>query len=234
MSKILVIGDTHFPWVRKGYLEFCMDLYEQWDCNKVIHIGDVVDFHAISFHAKEPSAPGPHLEYKQAKEVVQKWYEKFPEVIITAGNHDKRAIRRAKSVDIPEMFLKSYSDLWDTPKWKWVDDIVIDDIYFYHGTGQGGKYPASNAVSKMLMSVVMGHNHRASGVKFYANPLKRVFSCDVGSGVDDKTLAFNYSTDLKQKSIISAAVIVDGTPYVEPMPLGKGEKYNAKKFKSGD
>lgn len=234
MSKILVVGDLHLPWSRKGYLQFCQDLYEQWDCDRVVFIGDMVDLHAISFHQKEPGCPGPIEEYKQAKAAVKKWCDAFPKAIVTLGNHDKRIVRRAKSVDIPDIFLKTHNQIWNTPGWKWVEDCIIDDIYFYHGTGQGGKYPASNAVSKLLMSTVMGHNHTASGIKYFANPLRRIFACDTGCGIDDKQLAFAYGMDLKQRSIISAAVIVDGVPYVEPMPIGKGEKYHDSNFKNGD
>jgi len=48
--RVLAIGDTHCPWERKGYLQFCQDLYWQWECNTVVFIGDVADLHAISFH----------------------------------------------------------------------------------------------------------------------------------------------------------------------------------------
>jgi len=231
MNRILVIGDLHLPWDRKGYLQFCIDLYEQWDCNQVMFIGDVVDLHAISFHQKEPGCPGPVEEYERAKAAVKRWHDVFPKAIVTLGNHDKRIIRRAKSVDIPDIFIKSYNQIWETPGWKWKDDHVIGDIYFYHGTGQGGKYPASNAVSKLLMTVVMGHNHTASGVKYYANPMRRIVAVDTGCGIDDKALAFAYGMDLKQRSIISAAVIINGVPYVEPMPCGRNEKYWDKNFK---
>ncbi|GAG89658.1 unnamed protein product, partial [marine sediment metagenome] len=67
-------------------------------------------------------------------------------------------------------------------------------------------------------------------IKYYANPQQRIFACDVGCGVDDKQMAFAYANDNKQRSIISAAVIIDGIPYVEPMPCGKGEKYHDSRF----
>ncbi|ODS36151.1 MAG: hypothetical protein A7316_10230 [Candidatus Altiarchaeales archaeon WOR_SM1_86-2] len=230
MSRILVIGDLHLPCSRKGYLQFCQDLYEQWDCDRVVFIGDVVDLHAISFHQKEPGCPGPKEEYEQAKAAIGIWHKAFPRAVVTVGNHDLRVIRRAKSVDIPQFFIRSYNSIWGTPGWRWVDSYVKDDIYFYHGDGQGGEYPAANAVRKMLMSVVMGHNHTASGVKYYTNPQRRIFACDTGAGCDDRMLAFLYSIQNKRRSVISAAVIIDGVPYVEPMPMGRGEKYHDSNF----
>ena len=230
MSRVLAIGDLHLPWCRRGYLQFCRDLYYQWNCNEVILMGDVVDLHSISFHEKEPDCPSALDEYKRALKAVNKWYKAFPKAKVCIGNHDERVIRRAKSVDIPSVFLKDYSEIWQTPGWKWDFDFIIDDVYYYHGTGQGGLYPAANAVRKTLMSCVLGHNHTASGVKYYVNPMRRIFACDTGCGIDDKQMAFAYGRHNKQRSVISAAVIIDGIPYVEPMPCGKNEAYHDSNF----
>lgn len=231
MSRVGVIGDTHNPWSRKGYLQFCQDTFDEYDCDTIVHIGDVNDHHNISFHETEPASPGVISEYKKAKAVTQKWYKAFPKVKVCLGNHDLRIIRRAKVVKIPEFFLKTHNQLWGTSGWRWAKSWVIDGVYYYHGTGQGGLYPASNAVRKMLMSCVLGHNHTASGVKHYANPNQRIFACDTGCGIDDKAMAFNYIEDNKQRSILSCAVIIDGVPYIEPMPCGRGELYHDSNFK---
>lgn len=228
--RVLCIGDIHVPWTRKGYLQFCKDLYYQWDCNAVVFIGDVVDLHAISFHEKEPDCPGAKEEYERTKVAVAQWYKAFSKAKVCIGNHDERVIRCTKSMNVPEVYLKSHNDTWGTPKWDWQPDHIIDDVYYYHGTGQSGLYPAANAVRKMLMSCVLGHNHTASSVKYYANPMRRIFACDTGCGVDDKQMAFAYGRNNKQRSIISAAVIIDGIPYVEPMPMGRNETYHDSNF----
>lgn len=229
--NVLTIGDLHEPWSRLGYLQFCQDLAEKWDCDKIVFIGDVTDAHFATFHTREPAAPGPLEEYERTKLAIAKWEKAFPCAFVTIGNHDRRAVRQAKTVNLPEIFLKPYAEIWDTSDWKWIDNVTIDGVYYYHGDGQGGEYPAANAVRKMLMSVVIGHNHTASGVKYYANPMQRIFACDVGCGIDDKQIAFAYSDRNKRRSVLSAAVIADGIPYVIPMPCGKGEKYHDSKFK---
>jgi metallophosphoesterase superfamily enzyme len=231
MKTVLCIADLHCPWERPGYFEFICDLYKEWQCNTVVFIGDLADSHAVSFHQKHPDLPGALQEYELTKSHIKKWYKKFPDATITAGNHDKRIIRLARSVNIPELYLKSYNEIWETPKWHWVDNVVIDDVYYYHGTGQGGEYPAPNAMRKLLMSVVMGHNHTASGVKYYTNPNRRIFACDVGAGCDDKQLAFAYCEDNKRRSVISAAIIKNGSAFVVPMAMGKGERYHDSKFR---
>jgi len=230
-NRILVIGDLHLPAVRKGYLEFCQDLYEQWGCNRVVFIGDVIDHHAISFHAKHPQMPGPTDEYELALECVQEWYKAFPKANVCRGNHDDRIVRLAESVGIPETFLQPLNKLYQTPGWVWDWDFVIDDIYFFHGEGCSGIHPAFNAAKKMLLSTVMGHIHTAAGVKWLANPKRRIFSMDVSTGIDDRKMAFAYGKHAKQRSMLGAGVIVNGIPYYEPMPIGRGEKYWDGNFK---
>jgi len=226
----LVIGDLHLPASRKGYLSFCLDLCEQWNCTEVIFIGDVIDHHAISFHARHPEMPGPKDEYELTLHCVEEWHEAFPKAYVCRGNHDDRIMRLAESVGIPETFLRPLSELYQTPGWVWDWDFVIDDIYFFHGEGCSGVHPAFNAAKKMLMSTVMGHVHAAAGVKWLSNPKKRIFSMDVSTGIDDKQMAFAYGKHAKQRSMLGAGVIVDGIPYYEPMPAGKGEKYHDSRF----
>lgn len=232
MSRNLVVGDLHEPVCRNGYLEFCRDLYEEWGCNKVIFIGDVVDWTAISFHAHNPEAPGPIDEYKLALAGVQKWYKTFPNAIVIIGNHDARPKRVAESVNIPAKFIRDYSDLWDTPKWQWVQSIIIDGVFYCHGHGKGGgNTPAWNLSKKMGMSVCLGHFHsKGGGPLWSANPLRRWFGMDIGCGIDDAAYAFAYAKEQVTRSILGAGIVLDGRPYHEVMPCGKGESYHQDNF----
>ena len=67
MSRVLVIGDTHFPFVREDYLPFLVDTYNKYDCDTVVHIGDVVDNHGISYHETEHDAFGVEQEMDLAR-----------------------------------------------------------------------------------------------------------------------------------------------------------------------
>lgn len=227
MSRILVIGDLHCPVERKGYLQFCRDMRKKWRCNKIVFIGDIVDWSAISFHARNPEAPGPHDEFKLALECVQRWYKIFPRATVCIGNHDARPKRVAESVGIPAKFVRDYADLWKTRKWDWVQSTVIDSVFYCHGHSKGGgKTPAWNLAHKMGMSVCMGHYHSRAGINWSANPLYRWFGMDVGTGVDDKAYAFAYAKDQPERSILSVGIVLDGTPYHEVMRISKGEKYH--------
>lgn len=228
--RVLAIGDPHEPVAHPGYLNFCKDLYKQWDCDTAVIMGDITDMQAISFHAANPDCPGPSDEFSLTKKRIGKWYKAFPNAKVCIGNHDERVIRLAESVNIPSKYLRSYAEVWGTEGWEWEFDFIIDDVYYYHGTGTSGLYPAANATKKMLMSVVMGHNHAASGIYHTANPLKRVFGMDVGCGIDVKAFQFAYGKHMARRPILSAGLILDGIPYHEIMPASRGEAYHRSNF----
>jgi len=231
MARVLVIGDQHEPVCHPGYLDFCRDLYKQWKCNQVVFIGDLADWHAVSFHAKHPDCPGPTDEYEVALQGIKKWRKLFPKAKVCIGNHDERLIRLAESVGIPAQFLRSYAEIWETPKWDWQYEHIIDDVYYFHGVNNGGVHPAFNAAKKMLMSVVMGHNHTAAGIKWLANPQTRIFAMDTGCGIDVKAYQFAYGRHARQKPVLSAGVILDGVPYHEIMPVMPHEAYSKECYK---
>jgi hypothetical protein len=231
MSKVLVIGDVHAPAVHPGYLQFCKDMKHVWSCDTVVFIGDVIDFHAVSFHAANPNCPGPSDEFELAYLEIKGWKNAFRKARVCIGNHDERIIRLAESVNIPSKFIRDYGETWDTPGWDWAHEHIIDDVYYFHGTGQGGIHPAWNVAGKMLMPVVMGHMHSRSGVKWRASPTRRIFSVDVGCGIDVSAFNFAYGKHIKDRPILSVAIIRDGIPYHEVMPCGRGEKYHKARFK---
>lgn len=231
MSRVLVIGDPHEPVCHPGYLAFCRDLRRQYKTTKTVIIGDIVDHHAISFHAANPMCPGPNDEYLLTKQKMRMWHKDFPNAVVTIGNHDSRVVRLAESVNMPAKYLRDYNEVWKTPTWQWVEDIIIDDVYYFHGIGRSGMHPAFNAMKDMLQSVVMGHCHTASGIKWRANPSRRTFGMDTGCGIDVDAFQFAYGKHMRLRPVLSAGVVIDGTPYHHVMPCSKGEKYHKSRFK---
>ena len=233
MSKVLVIPDLHEPSSRPGALQFCKDLRDRYDPDKIVFIGDVTDWHSISFHAHHPEMPGPKDEFQLAFKCLQKWCKEFPEAEVCLGNHDRRIVRLAESVNIPSQFIRDYDETWKTPGWKWEYEIIIYDVLYSHGEGTGtSMYPAYNKMKKMGMSCVLGHFHQAGGVKWLVNPLRRMFGMDTGCLIDDKSMAFAYGKFATIRSVLSAAIVIDGVPQHIVMPCGKGEKYHDSKFKN--
>ncbi len=227
----LIVGDIHEPVAHPGYRDFVMDVAERYQTDDVLFIGDIVDWHAISFHTRHPNSPGTMDEYEMAKGYIADWYDAFPEAIVCVGNHDERIIRLAEVAGIPSKFIRDYNEVWGTPGWNWVYDFTDEDgTYFVHGTGLSGMHPAYNLMKKMAQSSVMGHVHSAFGVKWLVNSHSRMFGLDSGCGVDDKAYAFAYGKHNKLKSVLGCGVILDGLAIPILMEIGPGEKYNRSRF----
>jgi predicted phosphodiesterase len=93
--NILVIGDLHEPFCLDGYLEFCIEQYETYNCNQVIFIGDCIDSNGFSYHELDPDGMSAGDELSLAIRKITKWYKAFPEADVCIGNHDRMASRKA-------------------------------------------------------------------------------------------------------------------------------------------
>lgn len=228
--RVLVVGDIHEPVAHPGYLPFIQALRDKWQPERVVFIGDILDFHGVSFHAKNPDCPGPKDEAAQAMEGVQRWSRVFPDAEVMIGNHDERVPRLAASVGIPAKFLRDYSDVWGTHGWEWKYETQIDGVHYFHGTGCSGQRPSYNRAMQSGMSTVMGHTHSVGGVSWMAGPNRRQFGMDTGCGVDTRAAAMAYGKHFARKPILSAGVVIDGIPYHEIMRCDRGEPFHRNKW----
>ena len=219
--NVLVIADTHEPFSREGYLEFCRKIQEKYNCGRVVHIGDEVDNCAVSQYSKDPDGFSAGTEAAMALDGMQRWYEVFPEALVCIGNHSARMFRMAHEAGLPKRFLKSYEEIWNAPRgWKWSESWDIDGVHYTHGTGTSGPNAAMKIALQRRQSVVIGHIHSEATIQYNVSNVDRVFGMIVGSGVDDSAYAFNYAKDTIKKSVISCAVVLEGRlPIIELMEL---------------
>ena len=115
MSRVLVVGDLHFPAIHPEYLSFVKSIKKKWKTNHTVFIGDIVDSQAISFHAKHPELPSAVEEHEQTMKHLSVWYKAFKDAVVCIGNHDERVHRMAADKGIPQMYLREYSDVYNTP-----------------------------------------------------------------------------------------------------------------------
>lgn len=219
MAKVIILGDIHEPYSRKGYREFCCRTRDKYRCDTVVCIGDEVDSSAISFHQREPEGLSALDEWRRAMKALQKWCKSFPDVKVCWGNHTLRIARVAASVGIPEQFLKTMPQLYNLPSWRWKFEWLIDDVTYIHGTGFGGQHPHAVAAQRLGKSVVLGHCHSRAGIYWTATQASRYFGMSVGCGVDDTALAFRYCQDRYARSMVGCGVVLDGLPTWVPMKL---------------
>jgi len=78
LSRILVIGDVHEPATHPGYRAFVSDLYAQWDCDRVVFIGDITDNAFCSFWDPDIDHDGINAQIDKSRAGVAKWVESFP------------------------------------------------------------------------------------------------------------------------------------------------------------
>jgi len=76
-NRVLVIGDVHAPFERKDYLQFCIDTYNKYRCNKVVFIGDIIDNHFSSYHETDADGKGGGDELELAIKRIADWYNAF-------------------------------------------------------------------------------------------------------------------------------------------------------------
>ena len=210
--------------MRTGYIGFLRRIHDEYECDKVVHIGDLVDWNTISFHEKLPGDLGSHTEFKKAMKQVQQLYAAFPKADWLIGNHDALPLRQAASRQIPEQCLRSPTDLWEIPGWtahERFTHLEIDGVLYCHGDGgPSGMYAHANAIKANFQSTVMGHLHSNGGVHWHANEHSRVFGLAVGCGIDVHNPAFQYARNMRRKPILGCGVVLGGKrAYFEPWTL---------------
>jgi len=219
-DHILVIGDTHIPFELPGYLDFCLSIQKRVKCGTVVHIGDLVDNHAISYHEHDPNGKSPIDEMKEADEHLKRWFKAFPVLRTCRGNHDRLVDRKGKTNGLPERCFKSFREIWNLPK-GWIDDFWfdIDGVHYTHGTGLSGDNAPEKAAQQNRQSTVIGHVHHVGSVKYLVSEKDRIFGMGVGCGIDRKTYAFEYGRDFSKKPVIGCGVVTDQGKYAQFFPM---------------
>lgn len=226
-KRVGVVGDLHLPFAHPMYLRFVQDLFDSWGVNHIHFVGDIVDSHALSFWEHDPNGMSAEDEAARASIYLDEWKSVFPKATVCIGNHDARHYRVARKAGLPERFLRTYAEVWDTPQWKWKDSHVHDGVLYEHGTGSSGKDAAYNRALQNRCSLVMGHVHSYGGVKWHANDFNAIFGMNAGCGLDCRAYAMAYSKPFVIRPTLGAGIVIDGAyPYFEPMQIGRGQPYH--------
>lgn len=208
-ENVLVIGDPHEPFTREGYMLFCREQQEKYQCGTVVNIGDVLDNHASSYHEQDPDGMGAGDELDQAAVKIQEWHYLFPNSYVCYGNHDDIVKRKLFSNGISARWLKDMNDVLETPTWKWANEHDLYGVRYIHGTGTTGAMAAIKRAEKLGMSVVMGHVHTVCSTSWHVTKDKSVFGMMVACGVDDRVYAMAYARNFPAKYIVACGVVLE-------------------------
>jgi hypothetical protein len=209
-SNTGIIADTHAPFTHPAYLDFCHVIFDKFHCGRIVHIGDEVDNHALSYHDKDPDGHSAGSEAEAAQRELDRWYARFPETYVCIGNHSQLLFRKAMTHGIPKKFLKDYPEQWNAPKgWRWQFDWEFDGVLYQHGTGTTGKTAHELRAQHNRQSTVIGHTHAHGGVKYLASKKDLIFGMNVGCGIDIDAYAFAYGRPFPIRPILGCGVVLD-------------------------
>ena len=225
MAPVLIDPDTHAPCMRRGYVDFLKATADRWQPDRVVHIGDLVDNCAYSYHEKHPRLKDPKRERDRAAAQVKRLTAAFPYCDLMIGNHDALTRRQAISAGLDPDVLIAFRDYWQLPLgWEVhprFSTHQIEGVLYSHGDrGGGGLNAAATTAKAEFASCVIGHHHSNAGVTWHANQSSRVFGLSVGCGVDASQLAMDYGRKFTRKPILGCGIVVDGKrAFFEPWTL---------------
>ena len=222
-KRVGIIGDTHAPYTHPDYLDFCLETFDSWECDTFVHIGDIIDHHSLSFHDSEPVLKGAHGEMLDARDVLKPWYEAFPKLTITGGNHDLIPSRQLKKIGMDaEVWMKPLDQVYQFPRgWKIVDTATIDGVLYHHGYTANGVNGFRRDAEQRMCRTVTGHAHGNCGISASASEHRLVWGMAVGCGIDNKSMAFAYGKHSLKKPILGCGVVILGEPHISYMQLGE-------------
>jgi len=215
-SRVLVIGDLHEPFTKRGYIEHCQEIQAKYNTNETVFIGDITDNHFSSFHMTDPDGHSAAEELKRAKDKIALWYECFPNATVTIGNHDRLPNRKAFAGGVSKMWIKSIGEVLETPNWDFVEQVIKDNVLYVHGENRQADMRAKND----QISVVQGHWHTKGYISYFVGMHHKIFAMQVGSGIDAKAYAMAYGKHFNKPHISCGVVLDNGKlPILEYMNL---------------
>ena len=219
-ERVLVISDLHIPYHHKDSFRFLEEVKKQFKPDTVINIGDLLDFHAISFHEHNPDLPSIGDELTVAKSYIKELESIFPAVTEIHSNHSSLVYRRAIKYGMSAQFLKPYGEFLGTKKWQWVDDMTLKlsngkKVYFTHGKSAD----ILKVSQTMGMSAVQGHYHTKFCISYFANPDDLYWGMNVGCLINQKSMAFSYAKNFNTRFVLGCGIILNGVPRLLPMVL---------------
>ena len=226
-KRILVISDTHFPYAHRDTIPFLAAIKDKYDPDRVIHIGDEVDNHAMSFHPSDASLYSAGDELKAAREEIWKVEELFPKVTVIESNHGSLAYRKAKVAGIPKEMIRPYKEVLDVKDWKWKHHHIEylpnkQPCYFVHGKTAN----TSGLFTNQMMSSVQGHFHEKFEIVFSGNGERLNFGMTVGCLIDDESMAFQYNKVFVKRPVIGCGMIIDSQPILIPLVMNRKGRWN--------
>ena len=227
-KSVLILSDMHYPFNHPDIIAFLKALKKKYKFDKVISVGDELDFHALSFHDSDPDLMSPGDELETAIRRMRPLYKLFPKVDLVESNHGSMVYRRQKAHGIPRRAIKSYRDVIEAPRaWNWHEDLTIklcdgSLVYICHGRAKNGLVLSQS----MGMSCIQGHYHENFEIRYWGNKIGLFWSLMVGCLIEKSSFAFAYNNLNLKRPIIGCAGLIYGQPRLFPMIIKANGRWN--------
>lgn len=218
MKNTLILQDLHIPWMHPDALAFAQAVQEKYKLDQIVSVGDEMDYASISFHTKDPDMPSPGDELEMAMPIIQQWRKAFPKMRIAKSNHGDLPKRKLMDSGLSEKMTKAYKDLYKTPGWTWMDEIVEDmhgiPLIIRHDFGANLKSSLGKVGDACI---AYGHRHTLFGVHYRANLRYRQWAMCAGCLIDPSHRAFSYGKGTLDRPMLGVGVVIDGMATPVPM-----------------
>lgn len=201
-DRILIVGDTHMPWVCHKTLDKIYRLTQYLNPTIIVQIGDLYDAFSFSRYPKSPNLMTPAQEIEKGYSEASKFWQRIRKTCPKAkcfqliGNHDERPKKILMSL-APELeTLMSFMNLFEFDGVEVSnserDELIIGDILFQHGYRKLGDHVRHN-----LINTVCGHSHHG-GVVYMRHGRKTLWELNAGFCGLESSPVMSYT---KQKRI---------------------------------
>lgn len=200
LSPTLLIGDTHFPFVSKSWLEWLYRQVEKLKPARVIQLGDLYDMYAASKFPRSLNVYTPDDEEDAGRAGAEEMWKTVKRLVPAAecfqllGNHDLRPVRRTmETAPIVERAVKKHLEgLMTFDGVTTIQDarqeLIIDGVMHIHGyrTQLGAHRDYA------VMNSACGHSHKG-GTVFRRFRGQTFWELNAGFGGDAESKALGYT-----------------------------------------
>ena len=176
VSKTLLLSDIHLPYHDVNALTAALKRGKEEGIDSIIINGDLIDFHTISRHEKDPTARSFWSEVEMTREFFDRLRDVFPDqhIYYKIGNHEERwekymRVKAPEILDCSDFKLDVILRLAEH-KVKYIDNKRIIDYrgllilhgHEFFGSPSQAVNPARGLWLKTYTSSVIGHLHKTS------------------------------------------------------------------------
>ena len=218
-DRILVFGDVHCPYQAEEAFDFLAQQVREFKPDRVVCVGDLVDFYAASRYPQDPNHPDSFVsEVKKIHKDVKKLAKIFPKLELTLGNHDDRFAIRVASAGLPSEMMKSFGQFVNAPVgWK-IHKSSEDFTLTVDSTREQITFAHNRGINTFLIAqrrgrtFVAGHSHTKGQVVAYNNGIRTFFGVNNPCLISNEGSPFSYAKISNINPVRGCTLIEEGIP----------------------